>query len=80
MDNTPKRLIGGGNLRVCDTTVEGLASTVVLGAPAKRMRSFSLSAPSMPLEEETPKRSPKDSFSCVSVDSEIVDQKETTKG
>ena len=64
----------------CDTTVKGLASTVVLGAPAKRMRSFSLSTPSMPLEEETPKRPPEDSFSCVSVDSEIVDQGEATEG
>ena len=68
------------NLRVCDTTVEGLASTVVLGAPAKRMRSFSLSVPSMPLEEEMPKRLPEDSFSCVSVDSEIVNQGEATEG
>lgn len=80
MENTPKRLIGGGNLRVCDTTVEGLANTVVLAAPAKRMRSFSLSAPSMRLEEETPKRPPEDSFSCVSVDNEIVDQGEATEG
>ena len=44
------------------------------------MRSFSLSAPSMPLEEEMPKRPPEDSFSCVSVDSEIVDQEEATEG
>ena len=68
MENTPKKLIDGGNLCVCDTTVEGLASMVVLGAPTKRMRSLWLSAPSMPLEEEMLKRLPEDSFSCVSVD------------
>ena len=52
---------------------------MVLGAPTKPMRSFLLSAPSMPLEE-TPKRPPEDSFSCVSVDSEIVDEGEVTEG
>ena len=68
------------NLHVCDATVEGLANTVVLGAPAKRIRSFLLAAPLMFWKKKRQKDCPpEDSFYCVSVDSEIVDQGETTE-
>ena len=54
MDNTPKRRTGGGSVLFRDNSAEDLASTVVVRAPVVK-RSFSLSAPSMPLEEGTPK-------------------------